>query len=654
MADKKLGIQLNVKDDSGERTLRFEQGSVTIGCGKSSELKLSGKDISDVHVMLDSSRGDVFSLMDLGSEKGTFVNDEKTSKYDLKKGDTIRIGSATIEVVNVGYDLQEEQSEPEPADEEKPEAAASEETAKEDTKPSEPEPPMKKKDEKKKEQKVEEKKDASKETKEAVEAKSEKSSEKEEKDAEDAKEEKGASKEATGDDLLEKKKLAFEKAKAEARKRKRQSRYTMELIPEKVERSTSKQQVFEVREILWNNMLMDMLHYSKAPSILVGERGADFFVRQDHLPDDDKPFELFAGNGKSATLNFTKSMKGRYQEGDDSYSFEELVSKNKAQKKSSNSYSIDVAPGSAVTVDFDEVQYYVRWVPPAGYKKAPFTKDLEYPIVGLFGLLYTLFVLFYIQLTTMPPPEIADILDAPERIAKFILEPMDDEDDIEEPEEEKLDIRIPKIRPWVMKEKIGEEEAVVDKTEGDARKRLEEDRVVDGAGILGALDTGMEAMDRLFGGGGLGAGLDKTLGMLEGISGLDMRGVGGLGMMGAGMGGGGAALGIGGLGTRGRGGGRGGAARYGIGASGKLKKRKGNINIRTGSPTIQGSLDKSIIARIIQKHRSQIRYCYQKELQRSRACTVRSKSNSRSVRVATCCPRWFRLRPCATRVSKAA
>ena len=355
---------------ANERSV-FEQGSVTIGCGKSSELKLSGKDISDVHVMLDSSRGDVFSLMDLGSEKGTFVNDEKTSKFDLKKGDTIRIGSATIEVVNVGYDLNEEKSEPETADEEKPEAAASEETAKEDTKPSEPEPPMKKKDEKKKEQKVEEKKDASKETKEAVEAKSEESSEEEEKDAEDAKKEKKeASKEATGDDLLEKKKLAFEKAKDEARKRKRQSRYTMELIPEKVERSTSKQQVLEVREILWNNMLMDMLHYSKAPNILVGEKGADFFVRQDHLPDDDKPFELFAGNGKSATLNFTKSMKGRYQEGDDSFTFEELISKNKAQKKSSNAYSIDVAPGSAVTVDFDEVQYYVRWVPPAGYKKS--------------------------------------------------------------------------------------------------------------------------------------------------------------------------------------------------------------------------------------------------------------------------------------------
>ena len=391
----------------------------------------------------------------------------------------------------------------------------------------------------------------------------------------------------------------------------------LDLIPEKVERSTSKQQVFEVREILWNNMLMDMLHYKHAPNILVGERGADFFVRQDHLPHDDKPYELFTGNGSAAKLNFTKTMKGRFQEGDDSFTFEELIDKNKAQKKSSNSYSIDVAPGSAVTVDFEEVQYYVRWVPPAGYKKAPFTKNLEYPIVGLFAFLYTLFVLFYIQLTTMPPPEIADILDAPERIAKFILEPMDDEDDIEEPEEEKIDIRDSEDKAMGDEGKIGEEESVVDKTEGDARKRLEEDRVVDGAGILGALDTGMEAMDRLFGGGGLGAGLDKTLGMLEGISGLDMRGVGGLGMMGAGMGGGGAALGIGGLGTRGRGGGRGGAARYGIGASGNLKKRKGNINIRTGSPTIQGSLDKSIIARIIQKHRSQIRYCYQKELQRS-------------------------------------
>ncbi|RJO68632.1 MAG: TonB family protein, partial [Myxococcales bacterium] len=42
-----------------------------------------------------------------------------------------------------------------------------------------------------------------------------------------------------------------------------------------------------------------------------------------------------------------------------------------------------------------------------------------------------------------------------------------------------------------------------------------------------------------------------------------------------------------------------------------------DINIATGNPTIAGSLDKSIIARIIKKHYSQIKYCYQKELNKN-------------------------------------
>ena len=145
-----------------------------------------------------------------------------------------------------------------------------------------------------------------------------------------------------------------------------------------------------------------------------------------------------------------------------------------------------------------------------------------------------------------------------------------------------------------------------------ARKRIEDQKVANASGMLGALDQGGEATDRMFDANSLE--LDDKLEGLANAGTLDARGTSGLGTLGAGMGGGGSALGIGGLGTKGRGGGGRG---YGVGEAGKLGKRSANINIETGNPTIAGALDKSIVGRIIQKHYSQIRYCYQKELNRN-------------------------------------
>ena len=117
------------------------------------------------------------------------------------------------------------------------------------------------------------------------------------------------------------------------------------------------------------------------------------------------------------------------------------------------------------------------------------------------------------------------------------------------------------------------------------------------------------------GGGGFGSG--ATLGTLGtgtediwgGLTGEEF-GVGGLGSSGSGRGGGGTGEGtiggLGGLGTKGIGGGE-----SGYGAGGKSSSTKPKVTIST---TVTGDLSKEFFAKTVQRMKTQLRYCYEREL----------------------------------------
>jgi outer membrane biosynthesis protein TonB len=158
----------------------------------------------------------------------------------------------------------------------------------------------------------------------------------------------------------------------------------------------------------------------------------------------------------------------------------------------------------------------------------------------------------------------------------------------------------------------GKADAVADKAKGSAREvaRKELDRqVAESAGLLGALDElGATA--------GFGAatldGLSAHVGNLRGPEGTAI-GSYGLGDRDGGLGGGGQAEGLSGLGTHGVGGGRTG---YGTdGGGGGAKERGGLTGVGDGTIVI-GALERSVIDEVIKRHLAQIRYCYQRELQK--------------------------------------
>ena len=114
-----------------------------------------------------------------------------------------------------------------------------------------------------------------------------------------------------------------------------------------------------------------------------------------------------------------------------------------------------------------------------------------------------------------------------------------------------------------------------------------------------------------------GRGASNAAKSLEGYSGFTSKGEGGLGAAGTAAGGGGTSQGLGGLADKGIGGGKTGTGLGALGSGGNILGGKGRLAIESGGspePIVLGSIDTDAIAREIAKHRDEIKYCYEKEI----------------------------------------
>ena len=210
-----------------------------------------------------------------------------------------------------------------------------------------------------------------------------------------------------------------------------------------------------------------------------------------------------------------------------------------------------------------------------------------------------------------------DILQDQQRVAKFLIKP-----------EKKIEVKKLQLAGVEEGAKAKDEEGKFGKQEAkkqeadpskpgtpvvDKSKREKDRQVVGKVGLLGAFKGLKGGASDVFGPGGLGTGINNSLGGLKSGAGLgDAQGVGGLGSRGNGSGGGGTALGIGGLGTQGNGRGTGGRGGIDLGGKGKAITR-----IIPGKTTVVGGLDKDVIAKIIRQHQNEIKYCYESELNKN-------------------------------------
>ena len=67
-----------------------------IGRGTDNEMTLRDSSVSRRHAEIDRDKGDVFTIMDLDSTNGVYVNNKKIDKHLLREGDIIEIGDISL------------------------------------------------------------------------------------------------------------------------------------------------------------------------------------------------------------------------------------------------------------------------------------------------------------------------------------------------------------------------------------------------------------------------------------------------------------------------------------------------------------------------------------------------------------------------------
>lgn len=275
-------------------------------------------------------------------------------------------------------------------------------------------------------------------------------------------------------------------------------------------------------------------------------------------------------------------------------------------------------------IAWEHIVLQIRYIRRTRLVPPPLASTLNYSWLNILVLAFFFHVMAIVSFVATPRTQAElteDIFKNPNRFAQFRLTP-------EEKKKAQKNSLLAKLRQGAAGAKHRGKEGKA------GRKDYSKDKKQGRMAVKGKPDEkelAKSALDKLFGGaqgsgsrsallgsGGLGGELEGALGGVTGAEVGDATGLGGLGTRGTGSGGGGlsmSSVGLGALGTRGRGGGGDGTG-YGEGAAGLGKKADRDINISAGSPIIMGSLDKEIIRRVIKQHLAQIRYCYEKELVR--------------------------------------
>jgi hypothetical protein len=337
-----------------------------------------------------------------------------------------------------------------------------------------------------------------------------------------------------------------------------------------------------------------------------------FFISSENLPTQSFPL-VKRGTGRTVEVNFTDEYVGFLEEEGKRTSLADLVTAGRASK-TVHGYSAELPDGGRFVIDIGHVVFFVQEVNSPKRVIPGLTEGMDFLYMGLFLLLMFVGLVLGIIIRSIPYDPSQEVISIPDRFAEI---------QIEAPIEEKKK-KDPTGNPDAgegakakgEEGKVGKKDAKLKRAKGTKvamAKATMDKQIAESAGILADLNT-MEADNNMFGTGGIGVGASAFVGGVIGSQYGNQYGSGGLGSRGSGLGGGGTGEGLGGLGTRGRGRG---ASGYGSGGGYFGRKSSGTPGMSTGDPIILGALDKSVIDRVIKQHLAQIRYCYQKELNKN-------------------------------------
>ncbi len=335
-------------------------------------------------------------------------------------------------------------------------------------------------------------------------------------------------------------------------------------------------------------------------------------VPVDELPSPD--FALVEREGGTVFVCFADGFEGHLRatpEGAE-VPLHELASRGVAEPVQGG-YRVELPPEGRAVVRIGGQRFFVRQVHQASRVVPGPGQGFDAVFMGLFLLVAFTGLVLGVVIRSAPYDPSQEMVTIPDRFAEVAYQPpppplpakKDPMGDPDAGEGEKA--KGPEG-------KVGDKKSKVRQSKGNKvamQQASVDQQIAENAGLLADLNA-MESDAPMFGTGGIGVGASAFVGGVIGSQYGNQYGSGGLGSRGSMYGGGGTGEFLGGLGTRGRE--RGGS---GDGSQGGWygRKKNGTPGQGTDGVILIGALEKSQIDRVVKSHLTQIRFCYQRELQ---------------------------------------
>ncbi|MFU8806319.1 MAG: AgmX/PglI C-terminal domain-containing protein, partial [Bradymonadaceae bacterium] len=382
---------------------------------------------------------------------------------------------------------------------------------------------------------------------------------------------------------------------------------------------------------LWSDNVLSVTSYARPRTVNIGgNEDNDFPLEASALSVEVFPLVVYVEN-EGYRLTITPEMQGLIQNGEQSYSIQEVIEGGAATRSAevTGAYSLPIGPKTSARVDVGSNTFLIHFtsVPALLGGTLPIDKT-PIPYLTASATAHILFLLLAMSMPDSARSLNLDGFDANDRFVQLLVKPEQEEEedppdwlggDEEEAAKHKGEEGQAGKEDSEEVDKELQIEGPQDNIDIELKKAVDTEIAME-AGALAVLN---DQISSLWGASDNSVGSDAmhALGNLTGDGPGEASGMGGLGLAGAGRGGGGVSergIGMANVGTAGRGGGGRGGKGYGKGAADLGDRDTLQPKIVPGRPNVQGSLDREIIRRVVRQHRREIQYCYEQELAKNR------------------------------------
>jgi len=393
-----------------------------------------------------------------------------------------------------------------------------------------------------------------------------------------------------------------------------------------------KERVLEIK-LIWHGSVLETLNFTDQNIVTMGDKartagwgpftryvGCDIDVPAKTLPDRAFPIAVRSGSaGTDYLVNIHSSFTGHLERADGSVLSIEDMKARGGPAKLPEVWSVPLLAEDTIYLQHGGLTVQLRYIRKTLFVAPGFFETANYAFLNIFVLAFFLHALMIASFLATPKVTVELEEQLYKNPSRFIHTAFIEEKQKQEKRSLLKDLNSgPKsARAKGVEGKAGSRKSKNKEGRMAAKGKPDDKEVARSVldNILG-FGKGGGARGKIFGSGGLGGDLRAAMGNIRGRNVGDAAGNGGLGARGKGPGGGGLSMtsvGLGAIGTAGFGGG--GDGGYGDGATALGEKVEREVVISQGTPVIRGSLDKELIRRVIKRHISQIRYCYERQLQ---------------------------------------